>query len=439
MEEEARRFLGRYLEELPAPLGPEDPLPLTPLSRKVSLEELRGESLDLGQRLLTARDAPSPLSAAMCHIALSELLKTDLLTFQLPQDVGQEQREEQEVVLLQSELVQRLFVNKLREVGVAWKQHLPTPLPVGPARFLLCSAHAIRNTRRKMEDRHVSLPDFNTLTGLKDGVERSYYAVFDGHGGVDAAIYAATHLHIKLSQQEMLVSDPAAAFKKTFTQTDVMFKGKAQRERLRSGSTGVAVLLQGEWLHMAWLGDSQGMLVRQGQEVTLMEPHKPEREDEKQRIEDLGGCIVYNGCWRVNGTYAVSRAIGDFDQKPYISADADCCTTRLDGDEDYFLLACDGFFDTVRPDQVPALVLKALQEHREPLGAGEGAGCDSGCEEGVSTAPLGQSVAQKLVDHAKAAGSSDNITVMVVFLRLPEQLLIPDQRNTTAASGPAPE
>ncbi len=33
-------------------------------------------------------------------------------------------------------------------------------------------------------------------------------------------------------------------------------------------------------------------------------------QDEKQRIEDLGGCVTFIGCWRVNGTYAVSRAIG---------------------------------------------------------------------------------------------------------------------------------
>lgn len=36
-------------------------------------------------------------------------------------------------------------------------------------------------------------------------------------------------------------------------------------------------------------------------------------QDEKQRIEDLGGCITFMGCWRVNGTYAVSRAIGKSD------------------------------------------------------------------------------------------------------------------------------
>ncbi|CAB1319262.1 unnamed protein product, partial [Coregonus sp. 'balchen'] len=155
MEEEVvRGFLRRFLEEFPAPLGSEDPLPLSPLSRKVSLDELRGESLDLGLRLLNTR-------------SLAKLLKADLSPFHLPQEAEQQQGEEQEVVLLQSEPIQRLFLNKLQEVGVAWHQTLPAPLPVGPSRFLMCSAHAIRNTRRKMEDRHVALPDFNTLTGLK--------------------------------------------------------------------------------------------------------------------------------------------------------------------------------------------------------------------------------------------------------------------------------
>ena len=33
-------------------------------------------------------------------------------------------------------------------------------------------------------------------------------------------------------------------------------------------------------------------------------------QDEKQRIEDLGGCVVWFGAWRVNGSLSVSRAIG---------------------------------------------------------------------------------------------------------------------------------
>lgn len=33
-------------------------------------------------------------------------------------------------------------------------------------------------------------------------------------------------------------------------------------------------------------------------------------QDEKKRIEALGGCVVWFGAWRVNGSLSVSRAIG---------------------------------------------------------------------------------------------------------------------------------
>uniref|UniRef100_A0AAQ4Q621 Protein phosphatase, Mg2+/Mn2+ dependent, 1F n=1 Tax=Gasterosteus aculeatus aculeatus TaxID=481459 RepID=A0AAQ4Q621_GASAC len=387
MEEEARSFLGRFAEEFPAALKEGAPLPVSPLSRRVTLEELHGESLELGRRLLAARGAPAGLSALLCQAALSQLLQNDLSPFHCAREPGPNQEEEQEVVLLESEGVQRVFLNQLIEVTLAWSQDFPKH-PPPPSQFLHCS--------------------FNQLLGSQD--QCAYYAVFDGHGGVDAATYAATHLHVALSKQESLQSDASSALKMAFKHTDDMFRGKAKRERLRSGTTGVVVLIQRQQLSVAWLGDSQALLVRGGQAVTLMDPHKPDREDEKQRVEDLGGCITFMGCWRVNGTYAVSRAIGDFDQKPYVSGDADCVTTQLLGDEDYVLLACDGFFDAVEPSEVPHLVREAL---RRPDAAG-------------------LRVAQQLVCHAKEAGSSDNITVMLVFLRPLKQLV--GQNSTTGAT-----
>ncbi|XP_054466663.1 protein phosphatase 1F [Anoplopoma fimbria] len=424
MEEEARPFLGKFVEEFPAALEEGSPLPVSPLSRKVTLEELHGESLELGLRLLASRGAPAGLSALLCQAALSQLLQNDLSPFHCAQEAGDNQEEEQQVVLLQSEAVQRLFLNKLIDVTLAWHQDFPLH-PPSPSRFLCCSVHAIKNTRRKMEDKHLALAEFNQLFGIQSGADCAYYAVFDGHGGLDAATYAATHLHVALSKQETLQSDTATAFKTAFKHTDDMFRGKAKRERLRSGTTGVAVLIQEQELSVAWLGDSQAILVRKGQAITLMDPHKPDREDEKQRIEDLGGCITFMGCWRVNGTYAVSRAIGDFDQKPYVSGDADCSTTQLLGDEDYVLLACDGFFDAVKPSEVPHLVLDALQPSVDPEGGG-----DAPLEQSEDT--VGLRVAQQLVAHAKAAGSSDNITVMVVFLCPIQQLLSQNSTKGTA-------
>lgn len=86
---------------------------------------------------------------------------------------------------------------------------------------------------------------------------------------------------------------------------------------------------------------------------------------------------------------------GDAEHKPYICGDADSTSTVLDGSEDYLILACDGFYDTVNPDEAVKVVADHLKENN-----------------GDSSM-----VAHKLVASARDAGSSDNITVIVVFLR----------------------
>lgn len=120
--------------------------------------------------------------------------------------------------------------------------------------------------------------------------------------------------------------------------------------------------------------------------------------------------------WPADNTFETSLS-GDFDQKPYVSGDADCSLTHLYGDEDYILLACDGFFDSVKPSEVPNLVLDALQHPND-------SDSTENCLSKEFEDSYGSKVAQHLVCHAKASGSTDNITVVLVFLRPPEQLLV---------------
>lgn len=70
-------------------------------------------------------------------------------------------------------------------------------------------------------------------------------------------------------------------------------------------------------------------------------------------------------------------------------------TLDLDGTEDYIVLACDGLWDTVTQESISDIVYNHLQETNGDK----------------------SSVARKLVTVAKDNGSSDNITVIVVFLR----------------------
>ncbi|XP_072354490.1 protein phosphatase 1F isoform X2 [Scyliorhinus torazame] len=331
-DKDAQRLLDSFLQDFPIPLGPEDSLPVRLQSPVLSWDEVEGECAEMGLKLLRDRNLPPVLAAALIHTAIAHVLQLDVSIFKNKKEPDQDA---EKLVLLEGEPVTRSVFNKLLEVCREWNQELQ--LLHLPKQYLI-SSFAVRNTRRKMEDRHVALPEFNALFGMK---------------------------------------------------------------KLRSGTTGVAALIVDDSLHVAWLGDSQVMMVRQGQVVTLMDPHKPENEKEKERIEDLGGCVVFLGCWRVNGTLAVSRAIGDIDQKPYISGDADSASFQLDGTEDYIVLACDGFFDGVEPSKVVDIVLEHLQEN----------------------VGNGSTVAETLVAAAKEGGSSDNITVVVVFLRDPQDIL----------------
>ncbi|RWS12704.1 mucin-17-like isoform X1 [Dinothrombium tinctorium] len=315
----------------------------------------------------------------------------------------------------------RESINKLDELLESYKRQPEEAIQLSEEHCVkpfIASVCAIKNGRRKMEDRHVVLHDLNSLFGIKSNKQYSYYAVFDGHAGIHAASYSASHLHLNLiSSQAFKDGDIRAAIREAFSKTDLYYLERSAREGIKSGSTAVCCLFEGrDKLYLAWLGDSQAVLVKNGKPYDIMKPHKPERADERHRIEEMGGIVSCIDTWRVNGTLAVSRAIGDPEHKPYVSSEPDIEEVTLDGSEDFIIMACDGLWDQITPEEATTIVYQHLAENNE-----------SNLNE------VAENIAQILTENAKKEGSTDNITVIVLFLKDIKSIL------STPFSPPSPK
>lgn len=69
------------------------------------------------------------------------------------------------VLELESVKLARLVFNRLFEMCCLWMKELP--FRRRPQPYYETSIHAIKNMRRKMEDKHIIIPDFNTLFNVQ--------------------------------------------------------------------------------------------------------------------------------------------------------------------------------------------------------------------------------------------------------------------------------
>ncbi|KAH9323118.1 hypothetical protein KI387_017757, partial [Taxus chinensis] len=117
-----------------------------------------------------------------------------------------------------------------------------------------------------------------------------------------------------------------------------------------SGSTACVAVIQNNKLIVANAGDSRCVLSRKGQAYNLSRDHKPDLENEKERILQAGG-FIHAG--RVNGSLNLARAIGDMElkqnknlppEKQILTACPDINVVELCEDDEFLVLACDGIW-----------------------------------------------------------------------------------------------
>lgn len=239
---------------------------------------------------------------------------------------------------------------------------------------------SFKGKRASMEDY------FEATVSEVNGHMVAFFAVFDGHGGSTTAEYLKNNLFNNLSAHPAFIKDTKTAIVEAFRRTDADYLSGENPQQRDAGSTASTAVMLGDRLLVANVGDSRVVACRAGSAIPLSTDHKPDRSDERERIEQAGGFIIWAGTWRVGGVLAVSRAFGDKLLKPYVVAEPEIQEEEIDGVE-FIIVASDGLWNVLSNKDAVGIV----QE--------------------ISDA---EAASRKLVQESYARGSSDNITCIVV-------------------------
>lgn len=263
--------------------------------------------------------------------------------------------------------------------------------------------------RPSMEDKSIMIQNM-CIPGLSSIYvwPQTYAGVYDGHGGAQASEYLWEHLHTKLAdclqenpngllnvtsglerlEKAGVGADTEASIISSFESLDKIVKQTvsqafkltddsfiANSGHPQAGSTATTVLILGRRIYVANVGDSRTLLARKGGTYIATKDHKPQREDEEERIRNAGGFIVHK---RVMGNLAVSRAFGDAEFKkgvkttgkgtdtvcgPLVISEPEFMISQLSQEDEFLVLACDGLFDVYSNEEVMDAVRREMDSH----------------------------------------------------------------------------
>lgn len=228
---------------------------------------------------------------------------------------------------------------------------------------------------------------------------QSFFGIFDGHGGKRAAEFASENMGKFIIEQVSTTSGAGSSAMEEAVRIGYM---KTDTEFLKAEMDGgaccvTALLIDGD-LIVSNAGDCRAVLSRAGKAEALTSDHRPSRKDERERIESLGGYVDYcRGTWRLQGSLAVSRGIGDLHLKQWVIPVPETKIINIEAECEFLILASDGLWDKVSNQEAVDIA--------RPL-----------CIDAADTASS-LSACRKLVDLSATRGSLDDISVMIIKLQ----------------------
>ncbi|CAK9172108.1 unnamed protein product [Ilex paraguariensis] len=250
------------------------------------------------------------------------------------------------------------------------------------------SVYCKRGKKGAMEDR------YSAVVGLQGDSKQAFFGVFDGHGGAKAAEFASKHLSANIMDE--LTWRCEEGMKEAVIEGYLTTDAEFLKEDVSGGACCVTALIRKGNLVVSNAGDCRAVMSRGGVAEALTVDHRPSITDERERIERLGGYVdCCRGVWRIQGSLAVSRGIGDRRLKKWVIAEPETTILKIRPECEFLILASDGLWDKVCNQEAVDVV--------RPLCIG------------VDTSePF--SACKKLADLSITRGSIDDITVMIIQL-----------------------
>jgi len=269
---------------------------------------------------------------------------------------------------------------------------------------------SMQGWRIEMEDAHsavIGIPD------QKDSV--SWFAVFDGHAGSRVSAHCSHHLLdcIRASEdftcslqqehsltREELMEGVKKGILRGFLELDEKLRKipEVASGEDKSGTTAVGALITEKYIIIANCGDSRGVCCVGGVPGLATQDHKPSNEVEKERIQNAGGSVMIQ---RVNGSLAVSRALGDFEYKnvegktpteQLVSPEPEFYIKERNVEKDEFLvLACDGVWDVMSNEDICDFITARMKVNDNL-----------------------ETICNEVIDTCLYKGSRDNMSIIIV-------------------------
>ncbi|XP_023912742.2 probable protein phosphatase 2C 5 isoform X2 [Quercus suber] len=210
---------------------------------------------------------------------------------------------------------------------------------------------------KKGEDYFLIKPDCLRVPG-NPSTSFSVFAIFDGHNGISAAIFAKENLLDNVlsaipqesSREEWLQALPRALVA-GFVKTDIEFQQKGET----SGTTVTFVVIDDWTITVASVGDSRCILDTQGGVVSLLtvDHRLEENVEERERVTASGGEVGRLNvgplrCWP--GGLCLSRSIGDTDVGEFIVPIPHVKQVKISNAGGRLIIASDGIWDALSSD-----------------------------------------------------------------------------------------